>query len=605
MAEVLSILSSLHASGQALHSVAKQTHPWRRLSDRLFDLRESLDTIELTLEGWRYKYDIQVKKPPHYLEVLFGRQGCKKLQELLISIDATVDALKKDVHSVIGQAFKVKSIRTSQDHMDSSTRDDLLQDCLARIRQRKSWSNNFHLSVLRRSEDLECHLDWLHTQLATLERLSELYVEKEHPERFHRVKRLPGRRVVQKEITDRRDSVQSRLLDALAARKDAELLYRAAGRSNGVHIGLSVPQIHKRDFAFLLNLGGKTHEVLVHPVKIKAINDPRRIQTDFSGAIPILTESLGAACYMLPSSSTSAGFQVSIPPANLLSDLESKDALSTIIRRNTDSHFLGSQILYAHDQSAIASGIAQACFRLIGSEWLDSLDCINLRWRRTKEGKWTSMLTADLSGTITGATDQTLEQCIQENLRSRERRDLSKHVQIFRIGLVLVELALRMPISHVSYDASSLGVKIFMPASSSASSSQSLSSSYLSPSASSNLAEEVSALSLAAEIERRTNIHLAGMAYFCLSTLQDSAAMADQSIAAGYFQHVLRDAEALAELVREEGRGRSPAQSGFSTPLSSGGGLGTPLSATAGGLSTPLSARDPRLGVRDVFWRVE
>lgn len=542
MAEVIGIISGLYTAGQALQNLAQQTHKWRRLSDRLFDIKEGLVVAELTLESWQRKYDILARRPPLYMQVLFGKQGCERLQVTLGSINMTARAIKADINRVIGQALEVRSIRIPPEEMHNTIDEDLVKDCLRRIRQNLSWSHKFHFSVLGKIDDLEGRLNRLHMKLTSLERLSDLYLEKEHPDIFTEVKRLPGRRVVLKVGEGRMNSVQGKLLDALAARKDAELLHRASGQKNNVHIGLSVPQIHKRDFAFLLSLHGQTHEVLVHPVKIKAINDPNRIQTDFTTAVPALISNAHTACYMLPSSSTSAGFQVSIPPANILSDLEFKDALSTIIR--DQNNFLGSQILYQQDQSAIASGIVQGSFRLIGSQWLQSLDCTNIRWRRTKDGKWTSMLTA-APGNV--SVTRTLEQCLSTNRQRRDQRDLTKHIHIFRIGLVLTELALKLPISYIDFDGATYTTKIF-----------------------GKEGEEVDANDIAAEVERRSNVFMGNMVFFCLNALQDRDAMSDKSIEGSYFKEVLKDAEQLDGLIKAD-RKRTPEGSGLNTPKIGGG----------------------------------
>lgn len=53
MAEVLGILTGLLAVGQALESFAQQTREWKRLSDRLFDIKEGLDCNKLALERWK------------------------------------------------------------------------------------------------------------------------------------------------------------------------------------------------------------------------------------------------------------------------------------------------------------------------------------------------------------------------------------------------------------------------------------------------------------------------------------------------------------------------------------------------------------------------
>lgn len=517
MAEVIGIISGLYTAGQALKTLAHATHKWRRLSDRLYDIEENLEIAELTLESWRHKYDIQERRPIIYMQVLFGKQGCERIQATLANIKIIARTIKSDINKAIGNALKVRNIRAPPDNLNSTFDEELIKDCLRRIRQNTSWSRKFELSLFGKANDMELRIDRLNRKLSTLECFTDRYLEKEHPDLFSEIKRLPGRRVILKVGDGRVNTIQKRLQDALASRKDANLLHHASDEGNRVHIGLSVPQVLKRDFAFLMNVNGSTHEVLAHPVKIKNFNNPTRVQRTFQTAVPALISNSHEKCYMLPASSASDGFQISLPPTNLLSDLEYKDSLLTIIRDQNTS--LGSQVLYPRDQSALATGIAQGSFQLIGSEWLNSLDCNNVRWRRTKEGKWISMLTANKGP---NPTTRSLQQCWTANKDRADRRDLSKHVHIFRIGLVLAEIALKTPISYVSYDSATNTMKLYR-----------------------GDGEEVDAAEVAAEVEAKGNVFLRNMVFFCLSVLQDRDMMADKSIEGAYFKEVLGDAEKL------------------------------------------------------------
>lgn len=543
MAEVLGILSGLYTTGQALEAFAKHTRKWRLLSDRLFDIREGLDAAELSLEAWQRKHDIQPRRHIVYMQVLFGRTGCDRIQSTLGSISIIAGTIRDDVNRVIGRALRTGSTRVSTD-FDILANEQLVEDCLRRIRKSNSWSRKFVYSVLGRADDLEMRLERLHRKLTMLEHFSDLYLEKEHPEIFQTIKRLPGKRVILKVGDSRHETIQRKLLQALSARKDAELLHRASGHQDQIHIGISVPQILDRDFAFLLSLEGRTHEVLVHPVRIKAINDANRVQSDMATAIPSLIKNTKNPCYMLPSSSTSAGFQVSIPPSNILSDLEYKYPLSTLIRDRNDS--LTQQMLYSQDQCALASGIAQGSFRLVGSRWLHFLDSRNIRWRRSGTGQWTSMMAA-MPGD--GSITRTLEQSRDGASQRRDRRDLSKHIQIFRIGLVLAELALKTPISYVDYDSATDTVKIYADGFD-------------------DTGEALGAEEIASAVEMRTNVLLGNMVFFCLAVLQDKDAMADKNIESAYFKDVLSQAEELDSLIRNGRKRASPAGSGIGTPRS-------------------------------------
>ncbi|KAF3047718.1 hypothetical protein E8E12_011512 [Didymella heteroderae] len=550
MAEVIGIISGLLTAGQTLETFAGQIHRWRRLSDRLFDLREGLDAAEISLQSWQKKYDIQERRPVIYMQVLFGRMGCERIQSTLGGIKIISKTMQRDIDLIIGRALSARPGRTP---LDGRIDEFLMRDCLQRIQRNTSWSRKFVLSVLGRADDLEMRLERLHRKLTMLERFSDYYLEKEHPDIFSEIRRLSGRRVILKVGDGRSASVQGKLLDALSAQKDAEMLHKASGQGDKIHIGLSVPQIRDRDFAFLLSLNGRSQEVLVHPVKIKAVNNSARVQSELAAAIPSLirTHNKMEKCYIQPYPRNPDGFELSIPQRDLLSDLEWKDSLSTLFRNQHTQ--LGSQILYPQDQSAIASGIAQSAFRLIGSQWLKFLDSNNVRWRRTADNRWASMLTA-MPGNL--STARSLDACLASNKSRRDARDLSKHIHIFRIGLVVAELCLKSEIKYIDFDPGTETVKLFV-----------------------NDGEEVDATELAAEVERKTNVFLGNMVFFCLSTLQERARLSDRSIEGSYFTEVVKEAEKLDEVIRAgrmwEARkgsgssaGVSPRGSGFATPRS-------------------------------------
>ena len=550
MAEVIGIISGLLTAGQTLETFARQIHRWRHLSDRLFDLREGLDAAEISLQAWQRKYDIQERRPIIYMQVLFGKPGCERIQSTLGSIRIISKSMQHDIDLIVGRAL---SARPGRAPLGGRIDEWLVEDCLTRIRRNISWSRKFVLSVLGKADNLEMRLERLHRKLTMLERFSDYYLEKEHPDIFSEIKRLPGRRVILKVSDGRSASVQNKLLDALSAQKDAEMLHKTSGQGNKIHIGLSVPQIRERDFAFLLSLNGRTHEVLVHPVKIKAINGSTRVQSDLAAAVPSLMhkQTKYDVCYIKPSSRSSNGFELSIPQRNLLADLEYKDPLSTVFKDQNAR--LGSQILYPQDQSAIASGIAQSSFRLIGSQWLRFLDCNNVRWRRTADQNWTSMLTAT-PGNL--STTRSLDSCLTANKNRRDARDLSKHIHVFRIGLVIAELCLKSSISYIDFDPTTETVKLFL-----------------------GDGEEVDATEIAAEVERKTNTYLGNMVFSCLSVLQERDKMSNESIEGTYFTDVVREAEKLDEVIRSgrtwlarksEGSsaGASPVGSGSATPRS-------------------------------------
>ncbi|KAH7095261.1 hypothetical protein FB567DRAFT_24701 [Paraphoma chrysanthemicola] len=538
MAEVIGILAALFTAGEALESFAHQTRKWKRLSDRLYDIHEGLAVAELALASWKRKYRIE-ERPIKYMQVLFGKEGTNRITATLGSISVASRKVRQDINKIVGRALQARLSKGPFDDTETDFDERLLEDCLRRIKGNTTWSHKFVLSALGKADELERRIERLDKKVGVLERFSDYFLEREHPEIFAEIKRLPGRRVVLKVGDGGTDDLGKHLRNAMAARQDAQLLHRVSGQGNRVHIGLSVPQIPERDFDFLLNLEGRTHEIVAHPVKIRAVNNSSRVKSDFKAVVPALRSNPGDDLYVLPSAASSDGFHVSVPRSHHLVDLEHKDSLATTIK-NKDT-YLGSQILYPQDQSAIASGIAQGSLRLIGSQWLNFLDCSNVRWRRGQDGNWTSMLTAAPGSK---STTKTLDQCLEANRAGRGSRDLTKHVQIFRIGLVVAELALKTPISYVDFDPSSNTVKLFV-----------------------NDGEEKDPTDLAEDVERESNKFLGNIVFYCLNVLQDKDRMKDKEIEGDYFREVMKDVKHLNGLLQPEKR------RGDKSPVSAGSGM--------------------------------
>ncbi|KAF3005131.1 hypothetical protein E8E13_010307 [Curvularia kusanoi] len=550
MAEILGIASGIFAAGQALDIFARQIRQWRDISNRLLDLNQGLTVCKHVFERWQHKWEVNEAQPNVYLRALFGHEGCHNIRLTLSTIRKISECLEDDVDQIIGRALRFRPDRSTHSKIIDRR---LVEESLERIRRKTSWKHKFTLSVWNRAASLEKSLQRLEVNLRALESHTNYYLEKEHPDIFSEIKRLPGRKFVLRLEAEKSTTVKERITDTFAAQRDAVLLHRASDPGNKIHIGLSVPRIHHKDFAFLLPLGGKTHEFLVKPVRIRAT---KPVPRELASAVSELGRRLKSndPCVVKPSSSTD-GFELSKPPVPLLSALEYKDPLSTMFSKQT-AH-LGSQTLYTQDQNALASGIAQSSLRLIGSQWLRFLDSENVRWRRTTDNQWTSMLTATPGDS---ATTRTLEACHTAYIeRAREPHDLTRHVHIFRIGLVLAELCLKTKISYVDFDMRANNVRIYMDDEMS-------------------VTREVSANDIASEVDLVCNPYLGEMVFFCLSALQDKKRLNDKLIQGDYFSIVVRHAGELDRLIKAPRR-RGPCGAGSSSSSSAGG---SPRSGSGG-----------------------
>ncbi|KAF2500122.1 hypothetical protein BU16DRAFT_522951 [Lophium mytilinum] len=522
MADVLSILGAIVTTGNILWSFTKQVEKWRQISDRLLDLQESLQVAELTLDSWRRKYDVQERRPIVYMHVLFGKLGWERIQQTLGGIGIISKTIAKEVDGVVERATRARPRGTPREYYDRKYDEHLVRMCIEKISKNTAWTRKFKLSVWDKAGDLQIELERLNRKLINLERLSDYYLEKEHPDIFHNIKRLPGRRVILRVGESQMDGVQQKVLSALAARKDAELLHRASGQGTRCHIGISVPQIHKRDFAFLLAGGSRTHEVLIHPIKFREGTDRQMLQPNMSTAVPALFQDVSRPCYMLPPAAPlSSGFEISIPHSNNLADLEYREPLSAILNSNS----LTQQVVHPQDQVAIACGLIQGSFRLLGSQWLDFMDSKNIRWRRSADARWTTMMAA-VPGDA--PTARTLAQVLDKNRARRDRRDLTKHCQMFRLGLLLTELALKTPITYIEFDDQTTGARIFIDSISSG---------------------PLDAHDVVAEVETRTNTMYGNIVFFCLSVLQDRDMMGNKQIESSFYKDAVKQAEELEAII--------------------------------------------------------
>ena len=548
MAEIIGIASGIFAAGQALDIFARQIRQWKNVSDRLLDLNQGLTVCKHVFERWQHKWEVNESQPNVYLRALFGHEGCYNIRLTLSAIYKLTESLEDDVDQTIGRTLRFHPSRSNQSKKIDRR---LVEESLERIRRKTSWKHKFALSVWNQAESMEQSLRRLEVNLRALESHTNYYLEIEHPDIFSEIKRLPGRKFVLRLEDDRSSAVKGRITDTLAAQRDAALLHRASDPGNKICIGLSVPRIHRKDFAFLLPIGGRTHEFLVRPVSIRAT---KAVPRQLASAVPKLGRSQNDSdpCVVKPSSSTD-GFALSIPPVPLLSALEFKDPLSAMFSNQTAR--LTSQTLYTQDQNALASGIAQSSLRLIGSQWLRFLDSDNVRWRRTTDNQWTSMLTATPGDS---ATTRSLEACHKAyKERARESRDLTRHVHIFRIGLVMAELCLKKKIAYVDFDMRANNVRINMDDEH-------------------GVTREASANDIAAEVDLVCNPYLGDMVFFCLSALQDKKRLNDKDIQGDYFSVVVRNAEDLDKLIKAprrrggRGAGSSSGSSAGGSPRSAG-----------------------------------
>jgi hypothetical protein len=167
----------------------------------------------------------------------------------------------------------------------------------------------------------------------------------------------------------------------------------------------------------------------------------------------------------------------------------------------------------------------------------------NIRWRKSMEGWWVSMLTATAASIA--PRNAGLTRKLQGFLNGMHTHRDEKLLQVFRIGIVLVELVLLFPISDVSLQAATSTVTFCL-----------------------GTGEEVGVYELASMVEEKSNVLVGDVVFFCLNAVLEGD---EDGVEERYFMEVVRRAEVLDGLGKGEGRrggSPSPVGSGVSTPRS-------------------------------------
>jgi hypothetical protein len=110
--------------------------------------------------------------------------------------------------------------------------------------------------------------------------------------------------------------------------------------------------------------------------------------------------------------------------------------------------------LSLQDRIAIICSLIHGCYRCFGSPWLRYLDVQNLVGEARGDGTWLLMLKNSAPNT---SIDRVLDEVL------RHRPNLANRRQIFRMGLVLTDLALQTQIEQIVYTRDHGTIEIVIP----------------------------------------------------------------------------------------------------------------------------------------------
>lgn len=339
------------------------------------------------------------------------------------------------------------------------------------------------------------------TKLTNLDRLAEGHLLETHPDLFDKD---PSQR-----HRERQGLIQDGMRDEMRkavrnTREDAEGMHTAWAATDDLKCHLAIANgsskssreaIVDEQLHFVVANGDKPREIQVTSARFKGPG-VRSLPDSLNDVSKSIYRSSQRDWQLLPPGATNGiGFKIYAPPRSSLAKLDARQPLSSLLNENVGSKLAS---LKTEDKLKVAVGMIEGCYRYLGTPWLNHLDSSNVRGDRNSHGAWMALLEAKPGNrNVSQALTQLSAKGPYKGLR------LESHKQIFRLGIVLAELAVGSLVSYAeaSDDIKVPGVSLVFQ----------------------DLAEDdrLSAEEIAAEVENRTGSEIyANLVRFCLSVLQ-------------------------------------------------------------------------------------
>lgn len=499
--EVVPIFQAVRAGGDVLSQFIDVARRYLDLPMQVSDIRHSIRGCEHALKSWEKRWGVAERRPTAYYEMFWGRNGWEEIRDCLGSIRQICRRVNEEIDGLVECATVHNKTRFRPEVYAKRLDETLVQESVKRISKRMGRWRRFRKALINQAVELEDQIRRFEKELRALRRMSNGNAETMHGEKFLKIRHLRGKEFILRLTGQDLSSYQK-------ARKDAELLHEASQSSRAVasHIGFTVLNQSNRglrespprrraepqapvpnpdaDFQLLIDDHGVWSEVLIHPVRFSG--NPTR--SEFCSSLSeTLSKCLGprSECYLLPpSSSFDEGFIVRKANNARLGDLESRRDLHAQLGVHGE-----------RDKMLIASTLAEGCYRLLGTPWLDYLDGRNIRTMPVASDSWAALLKA-----CPGDSRTTEILARMAHTFRRGNHGLTHHCHIYRLGLLLIEIGLGQPITYVVYQRT-IGVKVVLSWTGSD--------------------ESLNANSVAAEVENEMGQKYGDVVYFCLSVLQD------------------------------------------------------------------------------------
>jgi hypothetical protein len=494
--EVIAILGACKNGFEVLGKLFGLVQRYRHFPKSVIGLKHEITGCHYALEGWQRKWGVEPGSSEQ-LEKNWGKNGWKDVSGVLANLMNIRNGLIREINELVRCATNDKKI---PDH--KIVFDDRLQ-LLARkniesMKRNTSAWKRFTYACKEQAGKIQDKIQLFDRQLNALNRISDGAAEKVHgaaekvhvgAEKVHGtdssslLTRLESQSVITK--------VTGRSLRFFQEQQtDAILLHKAfkAGKEVKCYLGImgvsksatdTIPQ--KRliirnvrsgkkhgenkstsqavikfggdgtplrppaprsdlDHHFLLSDSLSVEELLVQPMRFdkKGENLTRDGYLEsFSGSLEWFRRNIPLPGQLLPpSGSFEQGF--------LLWKTVDADLAALYMARPLQEQ-LGRWSL--QEKIEIGHGLSWGLFRILGSPWGDYIESWNLRVERTRKASLATLLQAcsseeDYSKMLERATTNLLAPSSQSK----------KHSQIYRLGILLVELALSREISILEYD---------------------------------------------------------------------------------------------------------------------------------------------------------
>lgn len=453
--EVLAILTAVKDANEVLGQFLALIRRYADLPRSILVLRHRISGCEHALKKWERTWGIEDGRPNAYYEVFWGRNGWAEVREVVGTLRIICNNLNESVSSMVNSVDKATRHNRRphppyvyERHVDEA----LVRESIKRITRStndRRW-NRFMKACKNEAAELEYQVREFNRSLRALRRISNGKFEEMHGLSWSRRRRHLQPAEIVRLLTGRD------MRSHQEARADAVSLHEAfkSGNRTGqmkCHLGMTVVTLAgsvqnrtqpdpKKDFQMLLETPLYSCEVLVHPAKFNNDRGTLRREVFLSSFVDVLAEIQQGATkpsnLLPPSNQFENGFTV-------------RTALDAQLNESVIRQPLRHQLhrILRREKVHVAYTLASGFFRLLGSPWADYLECGNIRTKPIAGDLWAALLDASPGDRLTSTIFQRTTQLFQ-----RSNREMKYHCHVYRLGIVLAEIALGQQITFLKLD---------------------------------------------------------------------------------------------------------------------------------------------------------